>query len=153
MDLFSFDLGVAAWPDLGLTKSSTGRSLKRHLRQDELDAMLELAQSPAAKRDLKTRQHLMERSFARGSRYGLQRARWRRLWRVRIQEYLTASIQNILVLIRNIKEPAAALGKNRENAANKVKYPLNHQQFCAVKIILMHLLIKLLRPKHAVILC
>jgi len=135
------------------TKSSTGRSLKRHLRQDELDVMLERAQSPAAKWDLKTRQHLMERSFARGSRYGLQRARWRRLWRVRIQEYLTASIQNILVLIRNIKEPAAALGKNRENAANKVKYPLNHQQFCAVKIILMHLLIKLLRPKHAVILC
>lgn len=57
------------------TRSSLGRSLKRHLRQDDLDIMLEQAQSPTAKRDIKTRQHLMERSFARASRYGLQRAR------------------------------------------------------------------------------
>ena len=135
------------------TKSSTGRSLKRHLRQDELDAMLELAQSPAAKQDLKTRQHLMERSFARGTRYGLQRARWRRLWRVRIQEYLTASVQNILVLLRNIKEPAAALSKNRVYAAKRVKHPLNNQQICAVGLLLMHLLRKLFRSKHAFILC
>jgi hypothetical protein len=91
------------------TRSSLGRSLKRHLRQDDLDIMLKQAQSPAAKRDIKTRQHLMERSFARATRYGLQRARWRRLWRVQIQEYLTASIQNLMVLMRHIKEPSAAL--------------------------------------------
>ena len=91
------------------TRSSLGRSLKRHLRQDDLDIMLEQAQSPAAKRDIKSRQHLMERSFARASRYGLKRARWRRLWRVQIQEYLTASIQNLMVLLRYIKDPSAAL--------------------------------------------
>jgi len=85
--------------------------LKRHLRQDELDIMLEQTQSPAAKRDIKTRQHLMERSFARATRYGLQQARWRRLWRVQIQEYLTATIQNLMVLLSNIKEPSAALGR------------------------------------------
>ncbi len=47
----------------------------------------------------------MERSFARGTRYGYKRARWRGLWRVQIQEYLTASIQNIMVLLghRNIE--------------------------------------------------
>jgi len=50
----------------------------------------------------------MERSFALSTRYGYKRARWRRLWRVQIQEYLTASIQNIMVLLRNIKEPTAA---------------------------------------------
>jgi hypothetical protein len=91
------------------TRSSMGRSLKRHLRQDDLDVMLEQAQSPAAKRDIKTRQHLMERSFARATRYGLHRARWRRLWRVQIQEYLTATIQNLMVLLRHIKQPEAAL--------------------------------------------
>ncbi len=52
----------------------------------------------------------MERSFARATRYGYKRARWRRLWRVEIQEYLTASIQNMMVLLRHIKEPAAAMG-------------------------------------------
>lgn len=71
--------------------------------------MLKQAQIPAAKRDIKTRQHLMERSFARATRYGLQQARWRRLRRVQIQEYLTATIQNLMVLLRNIKEPSAAL--------------------------------------------
>ncbi len=92
------------------TRSSLGRSLKRHLRQDDLDRMLEQAQSPAAKRDIRTRQHLMERSFARATRYGLHRARWRRLWRVQVQEYLTASIQNMMVLLNNTKQPKAALG-------------------------------------------
>ena len=41
----------------------------------------------------------MERSFARACRYGFKRSRWRRLWRNQIQEYLTAAIQNIMVLL------------------------------------------------------
>ena len=56
----------------------------------------------------------MERSFARATRYGLHRARWHRLWRVQIQEYLTASIQNLMVLLRHIKEPTTALGRRVE---------------------------------------
>ena len=91
------------------TKTKSGRTLKRHVRQDDLDFMLEKANSREAKKDIRTRQHLMERSYARGTRYGYKRARWRRLWRVQIQEYLTASIQNIMVLLRNVKEPAPAL--------------------------------------------
>jgi hypothetical protein len=51
----------------------------------------------------------MERSFAHSVRFGFKRARWRRLWRVQIQEYLTAAIQNIAVLIRNAKEPRTAV--------------------------------------------
>ncbi len=92
------------------TKAKSGRTLKRHVRQDDLDFMLEKANSRKAKKDIRTRQHLMERSFARGTRYGYKRARWRRLWRVQIQEYLTSSIQNIMILVRHIKEPAPALG-------------------------------------------
>jgi hypothetical protein len=39
---------------------------------------------PEAKRDIKTRQHLMERSFAQAKRFGFDRARWRGLWRMKI---------------------------------------------------------------------
>ena len=91
------------------TKSKTGRTLKRHVRQDDLDTMLTQANAPESKKDIKTRQHLMERSYARSTRYGFKRARWRRLWRVQIQEYLTSTIQNIMVLFRHIKEPDSAL--------------------------------------------
>ena len=81
------------------TRSRTGRTVKRHCRQDELDTMLSDATSRQAKRDIKTRQHLSERSFGRSTRYGFKRARWRRLWRVEIQDFLIAATQNITVLI------------------------------------------------------
>jgi len=81
------------------TKSKNGRTLKRHRRQDDLGKMRSAAQSPASQRDIRTRQHLMERSFARATRYGFKRARWRRLWRVQIQEFLISAIQNIMVLL------------------------------------------------------
>jgi hypothetical protein len=51
----------------------------------------------------------MERSFARGTWYGFDRARWRRLWRVEIQEYLIAAIQNIEVLLRYGERPEKSL--------------------------------------------
>ncbi len=82
------------------TRNKSGRTVKRHLRQEELDGMREASRSAKAKRDIKTRQHLMERSYARGTWYGFDRARWRGLWRVQIQEYLIAAIQNIQVLLR-----------------------------------------------------
>ena len=87
------------------TRSKTGRTLKRHVRQDELDHMLNQANSKQSKKDIKTRQHLMERSFAHSERYGFKRARWRRLWRVQIQEYLTATIQNIKTLVKENNKP------------------------------------------------
>ena len=62
--------------------------------------MREASRSAKARRDIKTRQHLMERSFARGTRYGYDRARWRGLWRVQIQEYLIAAVQNLQVLLK-----------------------------------------------------
>jgi len=71
--------------------------------------MLKQASSAESKKDIKTRQHLIERTFAQATRYGYQRARWRRLWRVQIQEYLTAAIQNIMILVKDVKEPATAL--------------------------------------------
>ena len=96
------------------TRSKTGRTLKRHLRQDDLDLILNQANSKQSIKDIKIRQHLMERSFANAERYGFKQARWRRLWRVRIQEYLTAAIQNIKTLI-------SKKHKTRNNIALEVK--------------------------------
>ncbi len=70
--------------------------------------MRALSDSTAARRDIKVRQHLMERSFARATRYGYKRARWRGLWRVQIQEYVTSAIQNIEILIKHNKPPKRA---------------------------------------------
>lgn len=81
------------------TRNKAGRTVKRHLRQEELNQMRQRSRSAKAKRDIKTRQHLMERSFARATRYGFDRARWRGLWRMEIQECLVCAIQNIDVLI------------------------------------------------------
>ena len=68
--------------------------------------MLKCASSRQAKRDIKTRQHLSERSFAQSKRYGYKRARWRRLWRVKIQDFLIAALQNIQILISHSKSKA-----------------------------------------------
>jgi transposase len=102
------------------TDSKRGRTLRRHLRHDEVQLMRDRAQSFASKKDLRTRQHLMERSFARGVRFGFKRARWRRLWRVQIQEYLTAAIQNIMILVREVKEPQTAISLAIKIAKDKL---------------------------------
>jgi len=87
------------------TRSTMGRTITRHVQQATLERMRERTRSAQARRDIRTRQHLIERSFARASRFGFDQARWRGLWRVRIQEYLTATIQNIEVLRRYGGDP------------------------------------------------
>jgi transposase len=95
------------------TRSRDGRTLKRHIRQDDLDVMLQEAQSRGGKQDIKARKHISERSFAEATRYGLKRARWRGLWRMQIQDFLIAAIQNILILLR---KPRVKMSKsNVEN--------------------------------------
>ena len=91
------------------TRSKSGRSVKRHLCQDELEKMRALSEGDSSRRDIRKRQHLMERSYAQGSRYGFDRARWRGLWRVQIQEYLVSAVQNISILVRNFKEQRKAV--------------------------------------------
>jgi len=86
------------------TRSKDGRTLKRHARKDELDGMLDEAKSRQAKKDLTHRKHLSERSFAKSTRYGFKRARWRSLWRMEIQDYLIAAIENIMILIEQPKK-------------------------------------------------
>jgi len=106
------------------TTNKSGRTIKRHLRQEELDRMRESIRSSKSKRDLRTRQHLMERSFARSKRYGYDRARWRGLWRMRIQEYLVCAIQNIQVLVKHSSLPKESVAL----ALNPVKNTLTKAQ-------------------------
>jgi len=54
---------------------------------------------------------LIERSFAdAANNHHFKRARWRRLWRQQIQDYLIAAIQNVRILLahQNPKPSAAA---------------------------------------------
>ncbi len=91
------------------TRAKGPRTRKRHVRQEEIDRMLALTETAEAKRDLKIRQQLMERSFARSTRFGFDRARWRGLWRAAIQEYLVSAIQNIETLIRHAIKPTKGM--------------------------------------------
>jgi len=89
---------------------SAGRTLKRHERQEVLESLRIQAQSRSSKKDIQIRQHFMERSFAHGTRFGLKRARWRGQWRVQIQDYLVAIVQNIQLLMAHARPtPTAAL--------------------------------------------
>ena len=89
---------------------SGGRTLKRHERQELLDHLRAHARSAVARRDIRIRQHFMEGSFAQATRFGLKRAHWRGQWRVQIQDYLIAIVQNIELLIAHARpKPRAAL--------------------------------------------
>lgn len=109
------------------TKNRSGRTIKRHIRQEDLDRMREAARSVPARRDLQTRRHLMERSFARSKRYGFDEARWRGLWRMQIQDYLICAIQNIQALVRQAGQPrkwAAARALPAERSFAQALSPL-----------------------------
>ena len=93
------------------TRSSHGRTVQRHEKQAVLDIARAQAHSRAARRDRKRRHHLMERSFAdAANNHHFKRARWRRLWRQQIQDYLIAAIQNVCILLshQNPKPSVAA---------------------------------------------
>jgi transposase len=82
------------------TRAKEGRTVKRHEKQWALEVARTQAHSRAARRDRQRRHHLMERSFADASNnHHFKRARWRRLWRQQIQDYLIAAIQNVRILL------------------------------------------------------
>jgi len=93
------------------TRSHHGRTVQRHENQEALNVARAQAHSFAARRNRKRRQHLMEASFAdAANNHHFKRARWRRLWRQQIQDYLIAAIQNMRILLahQNPKRSAAA---------------------------------------------
>jgi len=91
------------------TRSKTGRTVTRHEHAEVLEICRAQSQSTAAKGDRQRRQYLIEGSFAdAANNHGFKRARWRRLWRQQIQDYMIAAIQNIRILLaRGGLRPAA----------------------------------------------
>ena len=88
------------------TRAAHGRRIHRHEHQELLDRARQQAHSEAARRDRQRRQHLAEGSFAdAANKHGFKRARWWRLWRVRIQDCLIAAIQNLRILVTNLLKP------------------------------------------------
>ncbi|MDQ2950365.1 MAG: transposase [Acidobacteriota bacterium] len=93
------------------TRAKMGRTLHRHEKQVTLDLARAQAHSAAGRRDRRRRQQLMEQSFAdAANNHHFKRARWRRLWRQQIQDYLIAAIQNVRILLaqHNPKKSVAA---------------------------------------------
>jgi hypothetical protein len=89
--------------------------VQRHEKQPLLDVARAQAHSAAGRRNRKRRQHLIERSFAdAANNHHFKRARWRRIWRQQIQDYLIAAIQNVRILLthQNPKNSAVAAMKS-----------------------------------------
>ena len=81
------------------------RVWREHPLRDQalLDPARKIANSKAARADLKRRQHLIERSFADASNsHGFKRARWRGLWKQSIQDLLIATVQNLRKLVSSL---------------------------------------------------
>jgi len=100
------------------TRASYGRTVHRHEHQELLQRGRAQAHSRAARRNRQRRQHLIEASFAdAANNHHFKRARWRRLWRQQIQDYLIAAIQNIRLLLRTrSKKPRATIAMLVVNA-------------------------------------
>ena len=91
------------------TRSQTARSVKRHEGHELIQRGRAQAHSSAAHRDRQRRKWLMEGSFAdAANNHGFKRARWRRLWRQQIQDYLIATVQNLRLLLRQGSVPLLA---------------------------------------------
>jgi transposase len=91
------------------TRSSVARTIKRHEGHELIQQGRAQAQSEAARQDQRRRKWLMEGSFAdAANNHGFKRARWRRLWRQRIQDYMIAVVQNIRIMIRSLDDRSRA---------------------------------------------
>ena len=87
-------------------QKGAARTIKRHYDQEAIDQTKEQSHSRAAKRDRRRRKWRMEGSFGdAATHHGFKRARWRRLWRQRIQDLLIATVQNLRTLIRHARAP------------------------------------------------
>ena len=97
----------------------TARTIKRHYNHEAVEAGRRQSQTMAAKRDRVRRKWLMEGSFAdAANNHGFKRARWRRLWRQQIQDYMIAAVQNIRILIKEVpRRKAGAMTVIQRNIA------------------------------------
>jgi transposase len=100
------------------TRSQAGRSVTRPLFNELVEAGREQARSQAARRDMARRKHMMEGSFADASNnHGFKRARWRRLWRQQIQDWLIAAVQNLRILLKRMPKGVSSAANRPDGPA------------------------------------
>lgn len=106
---YSVEPGVCAACPLRAqcTRARGARTISRHEAAAALAKCRAQSHSAAGKRDRQRRPYLLEGSFAdAANNHGFKRARWRRLWRQQIQDYLIAAIQNLRILLsRTVLQP------------------------------------------------
>lgn len=91
------------------TNAKTGRTLLRRWGQEFIDEGLAASATGQAKRSRDRRKWRMEGSFAQSANlHGLNRSRWRRLWRQRIQDHIICAIENVKILISAAAKPRKA---------------------------------------------
>lgn len=95
------------------TTSKHGRTVHRYREHELVLQARAQAASPEARRDYRRRRHLMEGSFAQSANcHGGKRARWRRLWRQQIQDWLIAACLNVRLLVKALR-PGPLAGADR----------------------------------------
>jgi len=95
------------------TTSRHGRTVHRYREHELVLHARAQATSTAAWQDYNRRRHLMEGSFAQSANcHGAKRARWRRLWRQQIQDWIVAACMNVKLLVKALR-PAPLTGEGR----------------------------------------
>jgi transposase len=135
------------------TRAKLGRTLHRHEKQELLNVARTQTHSARARRDRKRRQQLMEQSFAdAANNHHFKRARWRRLWRQQIQDYLIAAIQNVRILLKETQKPRAAVAnilvlKFEKTQVNRPRHSHSRQNNPGCGAILINKLLGRLRSR------
>lgn len=117
------------------TTAEDGRSLRRDPLEELLEKGRAESKSQSGVSSLKKRQHLMERSYATAKRYGYKRARWRSLWRISIQQYLVASVQNLLKIMKYAGDPGSERAMPKMKSLNRVVYKIIPRFFITNRIL------------------
>jgi transposase len=113
------------------TKNKRGRTVHRSFFQSELDQATALRKTEAYTKAMRKRQVWVEPLFGEGKQWHrLSRFRLRRLWRVNIEAFLIASVQNIKRLLKtrhtskNKPDPAHVMALQMPQSAIQIVFLL-----------------------------
>jgi len=86
------------------------RMVVRYVGQEWVERGWQQSASPEGQQDRRRRMILSEGNFGQAAQnHHFKRARWRRLWRQQIQDFLIATVQNVKKIIRVIRGPSTAI--------------------------------------------
>lgn len=113
------------------TTSKHSRAVHRYREHELVLQARAQATSPAARRDYGRRRHLMEGSFAQSVNcHGGKRARWRRLRRQQIQDWIIAACLNVRLLVK-AQRPGPQTGAGRAPSGLQRLIDSIQTEFCA----------------------